>query len=210
VYEPSHFKVEDRAALHGVIAAHPLGLLVTSGEGGLQANAIPFALHRDLGEHGTLRGHVARANPQWRAIAAGADALVVFQGVERYISPSLYASKQEHHKVVPTWNYVMVQARGSASVHEDADWLRPQVERLTRDQEGRRDAPWAVGDAPGDFVAAQMRAIVGVEIAISDLRGKFKVSQNRPAQDGESVLHALDESGDDVMAGLLRQASAGR
>ena len=210
MYEPSHFKVEDRAALHAVIAAHPLGLLVTSGEAGLHANAIPFTLHADIGPNGTLRAHVARANPQWREIAAGASVLVVFQGVERYISPSLYASKLEHHKVVPTWNYVMVQARGSASVHEDADWLRPQIERLTLDQESRRDAPWAVGDAPGEFVAAQMRAIVGIEIAIADLRGKFKVSQNRPAQDRETVLHALDASGDAVMAGLLRHASAGR
>ena len=210
MYEPTHFKVDDRAALRKVIADHPLGLLITAGSAGLTANAVPFTFYDAPGPQGTLRAHVARANPQWRDIAAGADALVVFQGVERYISPGLYATKAQTHKVVPTWNYVMVQARGRASAHEDAAWLRPQIERLTADQEAARAQPWAVGDAPEDFLEQQMRAIVGIEIEITEMRGKFKVSQNRPAQDRASVLGALDESsdaGDAVMAALLRQTA---
>lgn len=212
MYVPSHFKVEDAASLHRVMAEHPLALLVSAGGGGLIANSIPFSFDPGRGAKGVLRAHLARANPQWREIAGGAGPLVIFQGVERYISPSLYATKPETHKVVPTWNYVMVQARGKTSVHEDAAWLRPQIERLTRDQEGKRAAPWAVGDAPADFVAQQMRAIVGIEIEITELRGKFKVSQNRPAKDRDSVLRELDASGsadDGVMAALLRQTSAG-
>ena len=212
VYEPAHFKVEDAARLHRVIAEHPLGLLITSGGLGILANAIPFVFVPVAGTEGLLRAHVARANPQWQEIAAGAPVLVVFQGVERYISPGLYASKQQDGKVVPTWNYVMVQARGRASVHEDAIWLRAQVEQMTRLREAARAQPWAVGDAPEDFVAAQMRAIVGIEIEITGLRGKFKVSQNRPAQDRASVLAALEKPGTDhdiEMAHLLRAAMSG-
>ena len=211
MYEPEHFKVGDLAALHGVIAAHPLGLLVTSGPGGLIANAAPFVLDAARGAKGTLRVHLARANPQWREIAGGADCLVVFQGADRYISPGLYASKAETGKVVPTWNYVMVQARGRASVHEDAGWLRPQVDALTGAHEAARAKPWTVADAPPAYVAGQMRAIVGIEIAIDDLRGKFKVSQNRVAADRQSVLDALETAGPDediAMARLLRDAMA--
>ena len=211
MYEPEHFKVGDLAALHGVIAAHPLGLLVTSGPGGLIANAAPFVLDAARGAKGTLRVHLARANPQWREIAGGADCLVVFQGADRYISPGLYASKAETGKVVPTWNYVMVQARGRASVHEDAGWLRPQVDALTGEHEAARAKPWTVADAPPAYVAGQMRAIVGIEIAIDDLRGKFKVSQNRVAADRQSVLDALETAGPDediAMARLLRDAMA--
>lgn len=212
MYEPLHFKVEDRQKLFDVIAANPLALLVSSGAQGLLANAIPFQCHPELCHHGVLRAHVARANSQWRDLVGGLEVLVVFQGVERYISPSLYASKQAHGKVVPTWNYVMVQARGKAMVQEDAPWLRRQSSRLTDTHEAMRAEPWAVDDAPPDFVSAQMRAIVGIEIEISDLRGKFKVSQNRAPQDRASVLGALEASsnGDDlVMADLLRQSMAG-
>ena len=211
MYEPAHFKVDDPARLHQVMVEHPLALLASFGAQGLLANLIPLTLHAGLGRQGILRGHMARANPQWRELAAGAVVLAVFQGVERYISPGLYASKQEHGKVVPTWNYVMVQARGSVLVFEEAAWLHPQITRLTGDQERSQTAPWAVSDAPEDFVAAQMGAIVGIEIEITELRGKFKVSQNRPAQDRASVLEGLDASGHDddiVMARLLRQAQA--
>ena len=211
MYEPAHFKVDDPARLHKVMAEHPLALLASFGAQGLLANLIPFTLHADMGARGVLRAHVARANPQWRDIGEGAVVLVVFQGVERYVSPSLYATKQEHGKVVPTWNYVMVQARGTAHIHEQSGWLHPQITRLTHEQESHQTAPWAVGDAPQNFIVAQMAAIVGIEIEITDLRGKFKVSQNRPAQDRASVLDGLEASGCDddmVMAQLLRQAQA--
>ena len=212
MYEPAHFQVEDAARLHRVIAGHPLALLITSGGQGILANAVPCVFVPVQETSGLLRAHVARANPQWQEIAAGAPVLVVFQCIERYISPGLYASKQEHGKVVPTWNYVMVQARGTASVHEDAPWLRAQLEQMTGQQEAARSQPWAVGDAPENFVAAQMRAIVGIEIKITDLHGKFKVSQNRPVQDRASVLAALETSGPDhdiEMAHLLRAAMTG-
>jgi transcriptional regulator len=191
MYEPSHFKVEDREALHGVMRAHPLGLLVTSGTGGLMANPIPFTLHDDAGPHGTLRAHLARPNPQWREIADGAEVLVVFQGVDHYITPGWYASKKEHGKVVPTWNYVTVQVRGPARVMDEAGFVRQQIDALTAQHEGQRPAPWAVNDAPDAFVAAQMRGIVGIEITISEMAGKFKLSQNRQEADKRGVFEGL-------------------
>jgi transcriptional regulator len=214
MYEPSHFKVEDRDALHGVIRAHPLGLLVTSGTGGLMANPVPFILHDDIGTYGTLRAHLARPNPQWREIATGAEVLVVFQGADHYITPAWYASKKEHGKVVPTWNYVTVQVRGTARAIEDAAWLRAQLDSLTGVHEGslatrRQDhEAWAVGDAPDAFVAAQMRGIVGIEIDITDMAGKFKVSQNRPEADKQGVfkgLAAQAESEAQAMAKLVEE-----
>ncbi len=201
MYLPSHFKVEDREALHGVIRAHPLGLLVTSGAGGLMANPIPFTLVADAGRYGTLRAHLARPNPQWRELAGGAEALVIFQGVDHYITPGWYASKKEHGKVVPTWNYVTVQVRGTVRVMDDPGFVRDQIEDLTRQHEGSRQSPWAVTDAPDAFVAAQMRGIVGIEIEISDMAGKFKVSQNRPEADKQGVFAGLQaESSTDAQA----------
>lgn len=214
MYEPSHFKVEDRAQLHAVIRAYPLGLLVTAGAGGLMANPVPFVLHGDIGAQGTLRAHLARPNPQWREIGEGAEVLVVFQGANHYITPAWYASKKEHGKVVPTWNYVTVQVRGSARAIEDAHWLREQLDSLTdvheRSMTGRQPdrEPWAVGDAPDAFVAAQMRGIVGVEIDITDMAGKFKVSQNRPEADKRGVLNGLNaqtESESHMMAKLVEE-----
>ena len=213
MYEPSHFKVEDRAALHAVMRAHPLATLVTSGEGGLLANLVPFVLHEDEGEQGVLRAHLARPNAQWKAIAAGADALVIFSGVERYVTPAWYASKQEHGKVVPTWNYVTVQARGPARTIEDAAWLRTHLESLTTQQERPRAEPWAVGDAPEPFIAAQMRGIVGIEIEIASLLGKFKLSQNRQEADKLGVLNGLSadpESGSQAMASLVKTYGFGQ
>jgi len=207
MYEPSHFKVEDREALFGVIRANPLATLVTAGADGLFANPVPFVLHAELGEQGVLRAHLARPNPQWRAIAAGAETLVIFTGVERYVSPAWYASKKEHGKVVPTWNYVTVQARGKAVAIEDPAWLRAQLESLTRQQEAPRTEPWAVTDAPEPFIAAQARGIVGIEIEIAAIAGKFKLSQNRQEADRLGVLNGLSadpESESQAMAGLVK------
>lgn len=212
MYEPSHFKVEDREQLHAVIRQHPLATLVTAGEGGLLANLVPFVLHAEEGRQGVLRAHLARPNAQWKAIAAGADTLVVFAGVERYVTPAWYPSKREHGKVVPTWNYVTVQARGQARVSEDAAWLRPHLEQLTAQQERPRAEPWAVDDAPEPFIAAQMRGIVGIEIEIASLLGKFKLSQNRQEADKLGVLNGLSadpESGSQAMAALVKSHGFG-
>jgi len=196
MYEPPLHRQDDIAAIHALIRSAPLGLLISHGPQGLLANAIPFLIDESIGRFGRLRAHVARANPQWRDLKDGAEALVVFQGVDHYISPSWYETKRETGKVVPTWNYLIVQARGPATTHEDASWIRDQIEALTQSQEGRRERPWAVGDAPEDFVAMQMRAIVGVEIEIVDLRGKWKASQNRPEADRAGVVEGLNADGD--------------
>ncbi len=204
MYEPPLHRQDDRAALFALIRARPLALLISHGASGLLANLIPFTLVDDGSANGILRCHLARANPQWRDLQGAAEALVVFQGDDSYITPSWYATKRETGKVVPTWNYVVVQARGVPTVFEQADWLRAQIEQLTRERETAREKPWAVGDAPEDFIAQQMRAIVGVEIAVTDLRGKWKASQNRNEADREGVIAGL---GDDPMAAIVRAAA---
>lgn len=195
MYQPSHFREDDPAVLHALIHAHPLGLLITAGVDGPTANALPFHLEPGLSEKGTLQAHMARANGQWREIKDGAKVLVVFQGADSYVTPSWYATKRETGKVVPTWNYVMVQARGAARIIDDAAWLRTQIGRLTTEHEGQRPAPWVVGDAPESFVAAQIKGIIGLEIDISEISGKWKVSQNRPEADIEKVVEGLMEPG---------------
>jgi transcriptional regulator len=195
MYQPPHFRDDDLLRQHDLIVAYPLGLLVTSGASGLQANAIPFVLDRGASAHGTLRGHLARPNPQWRDCLEGCPALVVFQGPEHYVTPSWYATKRETGKVVPTWNYVMVQASGTATAIEDDGWLHAQIRALTDMMEGRLPAPWAVDDAPESFVAGQVRGIVGIEIAIASLEGKWKASQNRPEADRDGVSRGLAELG---------------
>ncbi len=196
MYEPPLHKQSDLAAQHALIRAHPLGLLISHGPSGLLANAIPFLIFPEESKLGVLRAHVARANPQWRDLQSADEALVAFQGFEHYITPSWYETKRQTGKVVPTWNYVLVQARGRPRVIEDAAWLRAQIEALTRQQEARRAAPWAVGDAPEDFIQMQMRAIVGVEIEIVDIKGKWKASQNRNAEDRAGVIAGLEAEGE--------------
>ena len=208
MYQPPHFKDEDLARQHGLIRSHPFGLLVTAGAGGLQANGIPFVLDPDASARGTLRGHLARPNPQWRDCLDGCPAVVVFQGPEHYVTPSWYATKRETEKVVPTWNYVMVQARGTARAIEDGGWLHAQIRALTDMMEGNRPTPWAVDDAPESFVAGQVRGIVGIEIVIDALDGKWKASQNRPEADREGVADGLGQIGTeaaDAMAALVAQ-----
>lgn len=203
MYLPSAFREDSLEVQHDFIRAHPLGVLMTSGEGGLMANHIPCLLYPE-GPHGVLRLHMARANPQWKELAAGGDCLLVFHGAQAYITPSWYATKAETHKVVPTWNFVAVHVWGTPTVHDDPTWVRAQIGALTDAQEKARVQPWRVEDAPEDFIAAQMRAIVGIEIAITRLEGKWKVSQNRNAADRQGVAAGLaGEQGDAVMAGLV-------
>ncbi|WP_416795694.1 FMN-binding negative transcriptional regulator [Ciceribacter azotifigens] len=208
MYQPPHHREDRREVQHALIRSHPLGLLISSGEGGLLANPIPFRLvNTDLGM-GTLQAHMARANPQWRALAAGAEVLVVFQGADHYVTPAWYETKRETGKVVPTWNYAIVQVRGTVRVIEDSQWLRAQVNRLTDSHESRRMIPWAVDDAPDDFITAQLRGIVGIEVPITAIEGKWKVSQNRNEADRRGVAEGLGAEASDAagaMAAMVRE-----
>lgn len=203
MYETTHFREDDLHAQHGLIEAYPLGLLISGGAGGLIANPIPFILYRGDGERGTLRCHLAKANPQWQALEANPAVLVVFQGSQSYVTPSWYATKAETEKVVPTWNYAIVQVRGPARVVHDPAWLHANVSALTDQQEGRRTKPWAVTDAPEPFIASQLKGIVGVEIPIATISGKFKASQNRPVADRVGVAEGLAEANPE-MAAMVR------
>jgi transcriptional regulator len=205
MYRPALFREDRREVLHALIRNHPLATLVTAGPHGLMANHIPFLLDPSEAGNGVLRAHLARANDQLAELRAGAEALVIFHGPDSYITPSWYASKAEHGKVVPTWNYATVHAWGTPVVHDDPAWLRGQIGALTASQEQLRDAPWAVEDAPEEFIAGQIKAIVGVEIPIARIEGKWKVSQNRPEPDRRGVVAGLSQDGDDVMAGLVAE-----
>jgi transcriptional regulator len=208
MYQPPHHREDRLEVQHALIRAHPFGTLVTLGSEGLIANSIPFVLvpHEP---YGMLKGHVARANAQWRESRADIDALVIFQGVDSYITPSWYAEKRESGKVVPTWNYAIVQASGPMRVVEDAGWLSEQIAALTRQSEAGQADPWEVTDAPARFIEAQLKGIVGIEIPIRRIEGKWKVSQNRPAADRAGVVEGLRATGDEAMADLVN-ASAPR
>jgi transcriptional regulator len=203
MYRPPHF-IEDRPeVLRALIRAHPLATLVTAEPEGLTANHLPFLIEDD-GAHGVLHAHLARANGQLEALRAGAEALVIFRGPQAYVSPSWYASKAQSHKVVPTWNYVTVHAWGRPRVIDDAEWIRDQIGRLTRSQEAGRPEPWAVEDAPADFIAAQIKGIAGLEIPIGRIEGKWKVSQNRSQEDRDGVARGLHG---DPMGALVSSAA---
>jgi transcriptional regulator len=208
MYLPAHFQEERLDVLHQFIRRHGFATLVTLGPDGLTANHIPFLLDTDRGTHGTLRGHVARSNPLWKASRTDMDSLAVFQGAYGYISPSLYPTKAETGKVVPTWNYAVVHAYGPLCVIDDTEWLRTMVTDLTNHHESVRARPWAVTDAPGEFVDRMLKAIVGIEIPISRLEGKWKVSQNRPPKDRSGVVAGLRAGGDEAGATLAELVAA--
>jgi transcriptional regulator len=211
MYQPPHFREEDLGTQHALIRAHPLGLLVTAGASGLLANPVPFHLDAEASEKGVLKLHLARANGQWKDIRDGASVLAIFQGADSYVTPSWYETKRETGKVVPTWNYAIVQARGVARIVEDADWLLAQIGAITSQHESGRPLPWSVDDAPEDFIRAQLKGIVGIEIEIAEIEGKWKVSQNRPVGDREGVAAGLDQMpGQEDMAELVRRYGAAR
>ena len=192
MYRPPHFEETRVERLHALVRDHPLGTLITQDRSGaLQADPIPFLLDAADGAHGTLRGHVARANPLWRETREDVDALVVFQGAQSYVSPGWYPSKAEHGKAVPTWNYVVVQARGRLRAIDDREWLRAFVTRLTERHEARQARPWQVADAPADYIETMLGSIVGIEIELGSLIGKCKASQNRSAADRLGVVEGL-------------------
>lgn len=212
MYVPSHFAESRVEVLHDLIRSHPFGALVVLASDGLDANHIPFEIDPEPAPFGTLRGHVARANPVWRDFSSQVDALVMFQGAHAYISPAWYVTKKEHGKVVPTWNYAVVHAHGPLRVIDDRKWLREFVGKLTDRHEAPRSDPWKVTDAPADFIDTMVAAIVGIEIPIAKLAGKWKVSQNRPAQDRAGVIEGLGHLPSDLatsMAQLVRDIKSG-
>jgi len=202
MYLPKHFAQTDIATLYALMDAHPLATLVTHGPEGIDANHIPLHLDAGAGPNGTLRGHVARANPLARAAAVDGEILAIFQGPQSYISPSGYATKAEHGKVVPTWNYTAVHAWGRLRLIDDPHWLLAQVRTLTATHEAALPHPWQVDDAPADYVEKMLGAIVGIEIVIDRLVGKWKVSKNQPPANQASLVAALAGQ---PMAELIRQ-----
>jgi transcriptional regulator len=202
MYLPKHFAETDIGVMHELMRAHPLATVVTQGADGLDANHIPLHLDAGAGPNGTLRGHVARANPLAADTTVNRKILVIFKGPDCYISPSVYATKAEHGKVVPTWNYAAVHAYGELRLIDDADWLLAQLHGLTAEHEAGLPHPWAVDDAPADYIGKMLGAIVGIEISIDRLVGKWKVSQNQPAVNQASLIAALDGQ---PMAGLIRE-----
>lgn len=209
MYIRQDHRFEERDNQFALIEAHALGAWIVHGADGLVANHIPFLLDRTRGPHGTLVGHVARANPVWKALGAGAPSLVMFQGPQSYITPNWYPSKAEHGKVVPTWDYAVVHAHGVARAIEDRDWLLEMLGRLTDAQEASQPAPWRVDDAPADYIDKLLRAIVGIEIPIERLEGKLKASQAETVRDRRGTvegLRSLRRPETDAMAALVTRA----
>ena len=204
MYQPEHHRVDDLKQMHALMRARPLGILVSAGEAGLCATHLPTVL-KDDGRYGLVECHLARANPHWKDLARGIEALMIFQGIEGYITPAWYPSKAEHGKVVPTWNYSVVHVYGHPEIMEDEHWLRSHVTELTAQQERVRAAPWAVSDAPESFIAVMLRGIVGIRFAIERIEGKWKMSQNRETLDREGVAEGLlaRGEGDDLQMAEL-------
>jgi transcriptional regulator len=210
MYIPPAFRDEDAASLHAVIREARLATLVTTTASGLMATPMPLLLDARSGSRGVLLGHMAKANPQWSAPAIG-EALVIFMGPDAYVTPSWYATKRETGKVVPTWNYVTVHAYGAVEFFDDAERLLRAVTRLTDHHEGTRQEPWKVSDAPDAYIAAQLKGIVGVEVSISRLEGKRKLSQNRSADDRTGVIEGLAGStheNEQAVAALMKDLKA--
>lgn len=199
MYVPPHFSEPRSDVLYDLIEHNALGVLITNGRSGLDAIHIPFHLDRDRGEHGILACHVARANSVWQDVSTGDEVLVVFRSADAYVSPNWYPSKQEHHKQVPTWNYLVVHAHGRITVHDEERFVRRNVALLTRTHEASQPIPWKMGDAPREFTDTMVKAIVGLEIEISRLVGKVKLSQNKEVRDIRTAGEALLVQGSNVI-----------
>jgi transcriptional regulator len=205
MYVPPHFAEDRLPVLHAAMRAARLASVVTMGPDGLIASPLPMMLDPDAGPHGTLYGHVARANPQWTRTDSAVEALAIFMGEDAYITPSWYQTKRENGKVVPTWNYITVHAYGPITFFEDASELLDVVTRLTRRHEEQRAEPWAVSDAPPPFIASQLKGIVGFHLPITRLQGKWKMSQNRNEADRAGVVSGLRADGQDAVAALVAE-----
>ncbi len=203
MYVPPLFKEDRIDVLHDAIRRTGLATLVTLAADGLIASHVPMLLDPDPAPYGTLIGHLARPNPQARGAVPGVQALAIFQGPDVYITPSWYATKRENGKVVPTWNYVAIHAHGPVEFFDDTERLRDVVTRLTEREEQARADPWAVSDAPAAFIDGMLKGIVGFALPIARLEGKWKMSQNRPAQDRAGVVAGLEQQGREDVAALV-------
>lgn len=188
--------MKEQGAIHQLMREHPLASLIAQTQEGMVANHIPLLLQPGVDGQDLLLGHVARANPLWREVDTAQEVLAIFHGPQAYISPGWYPTKREHGKAVPTWNYAVVHAWGRLRVVDDAAWLRDLVSRLTTTHEAQFEKPWSIEDAPADYIEKMVSAIVGIEITITRLEGKSKMSQNQPAVNREGVVQGLAESGD--------------
>ncbi|CAI0723004.1 Protease synthase and sporulation protein PAI 2 [Serratia entomophila] len=209
MYQPASFREDDLGAQLALVRAHPLGMLISHGEQGLTADPLPFLIEADPQGQLWLRAHLSRANGHWKLLQQAQECLVIFQGPGGYISPGWYESKRQTGKVVPTWNYSQVQLYGVPSVTEDPRWLRRQLEGLTALQEGRMPEPWRIDDAPAGYIAAQIKGIVGIEIAVTRREGKWKMSQNRSAADVDGVILGL-RAGDEAQRRLAEEVERRR
>jgi transcriptional regulator len=206
MYNPPHFAIQDPDTLHRIIREHPLGALVTSAPGGLDANHIPFEFDAGRGPHGTLTAHVARANPLLQQCGDGTEVMVIFRGHASYISPNWYPSKHETHRLVPTWNYEVVHVHGRLSFQDEERFVRGVVARLTREHEAAEARPWKMGDSPPDYIAQMLKAIVGIQVEITRLEGKAKLSQNREPRDRLNAADELRARGQEGLAQAMRGA----
>jgi len=202
MYVPPHFAEDRLPVLRDFMRQHPFATLVTLNAGALVASHLPLLVEEEPAPNGRLIGHLARANGQWRDVDVESEALVIFGGPHAYVSPSWYPTKQEHGKVVPTWNYAALHAYGKLRIIEDKDWLRDLVGRLTDRHEGGRAHPWKVEDAPADYVQAHLKGIVGIELTVQRFEGKWKLSQNRPEKDRLGTERGLMETGEPDAAAL--------
>ncbi|MDP3511116.1 MAG: FMN-binding negative transcriptional regulator [Sulfuritalea sp.] len=196
MYLPAHFEESRPEVLHAMMREQPFATLVTQGADGLTADHLPLHLAPEIGAFGALQGHVARANPLWQR-AADSEVLAIFHGPQAYVTPSWYATKREHGKAVPTWNYVVVHARGRLRAIDDTAWLRRQLTALVAEHEAGFAEPWQIADAPPDYIDKMLAAIVGIEIVITELQGKWKISQNQPAANRAGVVAGLRQQGTD-------------
>lgn len=209
LYVPPAFKFDDAPAMLDHIDQVDFAMVALNSASGPSISHVPLMLDRDRGANGTLIGHIARANPQWQTADTATSGVAVFPGPDAYITPSWYPSKRQHGRVVPTWNYTVVHARGPVRFVDDAEFLRDVVTRLTKKLESRRDAPWAVTDAPERFIDSQLRGIIGIELTVADLEGKRKLSQNRDPADRAGVVEGLSaeqDTGSTAIAQLVSRA----
>ncbi len=213
MYLPRHFEETRVEELHRFLSEYPLGSLVVDGPNGLDANHLPFGLNPDAGEHGALFAHVARANPLWQEVADGDEVLVIFRAAGAYVSPNWYPSKHESHRQVPTWNYQAVHVHGKIRIRDDERFVRGVVARLTRTHEARTgsrigsDRPWKMTDSSADYIDQMLAAIVGLEVEISRMVGKWKLSQNKEARDRTGAAEELRKRGEGVVAQAMMDAT---
>lgn len=210
MYVPAHFDESRPEVLHELIVKNPLGILVTNGKSGLDANHIPFELNAAEGPQGVLHSHVARNNPVWQDVADGDEVLVVFRAADAYISPQWFPSKQEFHKQVPSWNYMVAHAYGRVTIRDDERYVRGMVARLTRTHEAAQPVPWKMTDGPKEYIDMMLKAIVGMEIEITRLVGKIKLSQNKEARDIRGAGQALKGLGEHEIGDAMLAAAAAK